>query len=293
MRPIKAVIPAAGLGTRFLPATKTVPKELLPLVDVPAIHLIVEECVQAGISQVILVSAAGKSAIEDYFDTQHRLEQTLAQTQKEHLLERTRALMEKVEIISVRQREPKGLGHAVLMARPVVGKEPFAVLLPDDIFDASPPAVGQLSDVSDRTGCGVVALLSTPGEEHRYGIIKGQQEPSDPRLWKISDLVEKPKAGTAPSSMAIMGRYVLPGEIFEVLEKTAPGAGGEIQLTDALRVLSQGSGLFGYQYTGTRYDTGTPLGYLKANLAYAFRRDDMRDSLREVFRALLDGREIV
>jgi UTP--glucose-1-phosphate uridylyltransferase len=292
MRPVKAVIPAAGLGTRLLPATKSVPKELLPLVDLPAIHLIVDECARAGITQIVLVSAVGKTAIEDYFDKSHRLEQTLAATGKEALIQKTRELMERVEVVSVRQREPRGLGHAVLTARPAVGDAPFAVLLPDDVFDAEPPAIGQLADIYEASGRGVVALLSTPGEEHRYGIIRGQKDPKNPRLWSIEDMVEKPRAGTAPSSMAVMGRYVLPGEVFSILEKTPPGAGGEIQLTDALKVLCGTRGLAGYEYTGTRYDTGTPLGYLKAGLAYAWKRPELRKGLEEAFRALLEGKEI-
>jgi UTP--glucose-1-phosphate uridylyltransferase len=292
MRPTKAVIPAAGLGTRLLPATKSIPKELFPLVDLPAIHLIAEECVNAGITQLVLVSAVGKTAIEDYFDKSHRLEQTLEKTGKEALIARTRALMERLEVVSVRQREPRGLGHAVYQARAVVGDEPFAVLLPDDLFDADPPAIGQLAKVFDETGRGVVALLSTPGEEHRYGIIKGEKDKADPRRWVISDMVEKPKQGTAPSSMAIMGRYVLPGEIFGILEKTPPGAGGEIQLTDALKVLGQSRGLLGYEYTGVRYDTGTPLGYLKTGLAYAWKDKALREGLTEAFQALLAGKPL-
>jgi UTP--glucose-1-phosphate uridylyltransferase len=292
MRPRKAVIPAAGLGTRLLPATKSVPKELLPLVDLPAIHLIVEECAAAGITQIVLVSAVGKTAIEDYFDKAHRLEQTLAASGKESLLTPIRTLMEKVEVVSVRQREPRGLGHAVLTARPAVGDEPFAVLLPDDVFDADPPAIGQLSEVFDSTGQGTVALLSSPGEEHRYGIIRGEKDAQDPRRWKIAGLVEKPKAGTAPSSMAVMGRYVLPGEVFSILEQTPPGTGGEIQITDALEVLCQRRGMLGYEYQGTRYDTGTPLGYLKAGLAYAWKRPELREGLRGTFEALLAGRPV-
>lgn len=292
MRPVKAVIPAAGLGTRLLPATKSVPKELLPLVDLPALHLIVEECAQAGITQIILVSATGKTAMEDYFDKNHRLEQTLAAQKKESLIAKTRELMEKVEVVAIRQREPKGLGHAVLTARPAVGDAPFAVLLPDDIFDCDPPAIGQLAEQFDKSGIGTVALLETPGEEHRYGMIKGSPTQEDPRLWNIQDMVEKPKPGTAPSSMAILGRYVLPGEIFSHLEKTPPGAGGEIQLTDALKMLCQARGLNGYRYHGTRYDTGTPLGFLKANLAYAWKRPELREELAETFRALLDGKPV-
>lgn len=292
MRPRKAVIPAAGLGTRLLPATKSVPKELLPLVDLPAIHLIVEECAAAGISQIVLVGAVGKTAIDDYFDKAHRLEQTLAASGKEALIEPIRALMERVEVVSVRQREPRGLGHAVLTARPAVGDEPFAVLLPDDVFDADPPAIGQLADVFEATGRGTVALLATPGDEHRYGIIRGEKDATDPRRWRIEGLVEKPKKGEAPSSMAVMGRYVLPGEIFSILAETAPGAGGEIQLTDALQVLCAQRGLYGYEYTGTRYDTGTPLGYLKAGLAYAWKREELRPGLRATFEALLAGRPV-
>jgi UTP--glucose-1-phosphate uridylyltransferase len=292
MRPVKAVIPAAGLGTRLLPATKSVPKEMLPLVDIPALHIIAEECANAGITQLILVSAVGKTAMEDYFDKSYRLEETLAAQGKMNLLVKTQALLERIEVISIRQREPRGLGHAVLTARAAVGDAPFAVLLPDDIFDADPPAIGQLCDVYEATSKGCIALLETPGEEHRYGIVKGKPTAEDPRRWNIEDMVEKPKAGTAPSSMAIMGRYVLPGEIFDILEKTPPGAGNEIQLTDAMRVLCLAKGMHGYQYHGTRYDTGTALGFLKANLAYAWKRPEMRQALAETFKALLDGKPV-
>jgi len=285
----KAVIPAAGLGTRFLPATKAVPKEMLPIVDVPTIQLVVEEAIAAGIEDIVVVNGRGKSAIEDHFDHAYELEHTLRQRGKESLLTLTERISKMARIISVRQKQPLGLGHAVLSGRYAIGDEPFAVLLGDDLIDNDErPAIGQLCQVYEETGCGAIAVVEVaPGQEHLYGIVAG--EPDGEGRIRIRDLVEKPKPGTAPTRLAIIGRYVLPPEIWGLLENTQPGVGGEIQLTDALRGLasSDGPGLLGVQVEGTRHDAGDKLGYLRANLAYALKRPEMRDSVLALLREML------
>ncbi len=282
----KAVIPAAGLGTRFLPATKAVPKELLPIVDTPTIQYIVAEAVAAGVRDVILICARGKESIVDHFDMAKELEAHLERTGKKELRDEMRAIAKMANIIAVRQQEPLGLGHAVLCARDVVGEEPFVVLLGDDIIDAPVPAAKQLSDCYERHRLGTIALLEVPRREaHLYGIAAGQ--PVDERTIRIERLVEKPKANP-PSNLAVIGRYVLPSRIFEVLEHLPPGVGGEIQLTDALAVLAKEEGLLGYRFDGDRYDAGDRLGYLKANLAFGLKRAELREPLlaylREVSR---------
>jgi UTP--glucose-1-phosphate uridylyltransferase len=282
----KAVLPVAGLGTRFLPITKAVPKEMLPLVDVPSIQLIVEECVGAGIEEIIFVTARGKSAIEDYFDRAPELESQLERKGKKDDLARVRRPMEMARFASVRQGEARGLGHAVLCARDAVGDEPFAVILGDDILDAKVPGVRQLIEVYERTGTGVVALKEVPaGQEHLYGIIDGERVGA--REFKISKLVEKPKPGTAPSRQAIIGRYVLPPEIFEILAATAPGAGGEIQLTDGLATLCAQRGLAGLEVEGERFDVGDRAGYVVAVVHYALKRPEIRDDVRAAIEKLL------
>jgi UTP--glucose-1-phosphate uridylyltransferase len=282
----KAVLPVAGLGTRFLPITKAVPKEMLPLVDVPSIQLIVEECVGAGIEEIIFVTARGKSAIEDYFDRAPELESQLERKGKKDDLARVRRPMEMARFASVRQGEARGLGHAVLCARDAVGDEPFAVILGDDILDAKVPGVRQLIEVYERTGTGVVALKEVPaGQEHLYGIIDGERVGA--REFKISKLVEKPKPGTAPSRQAIIGRYVLPPEIFEILAATAPGAGGEIQLTDGLATLCAQRGLAGLEVEGERFDVGDRAGYVVAVVHYALKRPEIRDEVRAAIEKLL------
>src|SRR5690606_5693829 len=226
----KAVIPAAGLGTRFLPATKAVPKEMLPIVDVPTIQLVVEEAVRAGIEDIVLINGRHKSAIEDHFDHAYELEHTLKERGKNELLEAAEAVSSMVRIISVRQKRPLGLGHAVLCARHVIGDEPFAVLLGDDLIDNDDrPGIGQLIDAYETTGAGAVMIMEVePGAEHLYGIIEGDAE--TPARVRIRDMVEKPRPGTAPSRLAVVGRYVLPPTIWPILEQTQPGVGGEIQL---------------------------------------------------------------
>jgi UTP--glucose-1-phosphate uridylyltransferase len=289
----KAVIPAAGLGTRFLPATKSIPKEMLPIVDVPTLQLIVEEALAAGIEEVVLVTGRGKGTIEDHFDISYELEHTLRERGKKELLALCERISKMVRLITVRQKEPLGLGHAVLCARQAVGDEPVAVLLGDDLYDCEGrrPAIGQLIDEHQRLGGkGVLALMEVPaGQEQLYGIVAGKPLADAPRTLHISDMVEKPAPGTSPSRLAIVGRYVLPAEIWGVLERTKPGKGGEIQLTDALKEVAQnGSGFYGLTVDGTRHDAGDKLGYLGANLAWALKRDDLKPGLLALMRRLLD-----
>ncbi|HTP24123.1 MAG TPA: UTP--glucose-1-phosphate uridylyltransferase GalU [Anaeromyxobacteraceae bacterium] len=280
----KAVIPAAGLGTRFLPATKAVPKELLPIVDTPTIQYIVAEAVAAGVRDVIIVSAKGKETIVDHFDVAKELEAHLARTGKTALRDEIHAIAKMASVVSVRQQEPLGLGHAVLCAKDLVGDEPFVVMLGDDIIDAETPGAKQLAECFNRHERGTVALMEVPREEtHLYGIAAGQA--LDERTIRIDRIVEKPKVDP-PSNLAVIGRYVLPPRIFEILEQVEPGVGGEIQLTDALAVLARTEGLVGYRFEGNRYDAGDRLGYLKANIAFALKRKDLREPilayLREV-----------
>jgi UTP--glucose-1-phosphate uridylyltransferase len=288
----KAIIPAAGLGTRFLPATKAVPKEMLPIVDVPTLQLVVEEALASGIEEIVLVTGRGKASIEDHFDVSYELEHTLRERGKKDLLAPIEKISKMVRMISVRQKEPLGLGHAVLVARQAVGDEPVAVLLGDDLYDCEGKraATGQLIDAFNRTGGqkGVIALMEVPaGQEHMYGIVSGK--PGADGLIAIDDMVEKPAPGTSPSRLAIVGRYVLPAAIWPILERTQPGKGGEIQLTDALRTLTkEGAGTVGLNVDGVRHDAGDKLGYLGANLAYALKRPDLKPGLLALMRRLLD-----
>ena len=278
----KAVIPAAGLGTRFLPATKAVPKELLPIVDTPTIQHIVAEATAAGVTEVILVSARGKESIVDHFDIAGELESHLAKAGKLELRDQMRAIAHMANVVSVRQQEPLGLGHAVLCARELVGDEPFLVLLGDDIIDGAVPASKQLADCYQRHGLATVALMEVaPSETHLYGIASGKQV--DPRTVRIDRVVEKPKKDP-PSNLAVIGRYVLPPRIFDILAKQTPGVGGEIQLTDALATLAREEGLLGYRFEGERYDAGDRFGYLKANIAFALKRPDLREPLLKYLR---------
>jgi UTP--glucose-1-phosphate uridylyltransferase len=274
----KVVIPAAGLGTRFLPATKAVPKEMLPIVDTPTIQLIVEEAVRAGAQQVVVVNGRAKGSIEDHFDRSYELEDTLSKKNKKAMFEQVRAISDLVRIISVRQKEPLGLGHAVLAARPAIGDEWFGVLLGDDLIDCDDPGIGQLAKVSQATGKATVALMSVPQDQvHMYGVAAGPAL-ADGNI-AIEKMVEKPPKGTEPSNLAVIGRYVLPPDIFDILEKVKPGAGGEIQLTDALEVLAKQGRLVGVKFKGQRHDAGDRLGYLQANIAYALKRPELREGL--------------
>jgi UTP--glucose-1-phosphate uridylyltransferase len=286
----KAVIPAAGLGTRFLPATKAIPKEMLPIVDVPTIQLVIDEAVRAGITDVIVVNGRHKHAIEDHFDHAYELEHTLRERGNATLADEMAAIAAMVRIHSVRQKQPLGLGHAVLAAREAVGEEPCAILLGDDLVDNDgDPGIGQLVRAYEGTGAGAVMIMEVPeGREHMYGIVAGDLD-AHGRM-RIREMVEKPKPGTAPSRWAIVGRYVVPPEIWGHLERTKPGAGGEIQLTDALRELaSSPAGLYGVVVEGTRHDAGDKLGYLRANLAYALKRPALRDAVLELCREMLAG----
>jgi UTP--glucose-1-phosphate uridylyltransferase len=286
----KAVIPAAGLGTRFLPASKAIPKEMLPIVDVPTIQLVVEEAVASGIRDVVIINGRNKSAIEDHFDHAFELEATLEARGKTELLELCRKVANLARLISVRQKQPLGLGHAVLCAKESVGDEPFAVLLGDDLVDSDGiPGIGQLCAVYEDTGAGAIAIFEVPeGQEHLYGIVDGDWD--DSGRMRIRTMVEKPAPGTAPSRWAIVGRYVLPPETWSAIERTKPGVGGEIQLTDALQELAASeSGLYGVPLRGVRHDAGDKLGYLRANLAYALKRPDLRDGVAELLRELVAG----
>ncbi|HET9751609.1 MAG TPA: UTP--glucose-1-phosphate uridylyltransferase GalU [Myxococcales bacterium] len=273
------VIPAAGLGTRFLPATKAVPKEMLPIVDVPTIQLIVEEAVKAGAEQVVLVNGRGKGAIEDHFDRSYELEDTLLRKNKRELFDQVRRISEMVNLVSVRQKEPLGLGHAVLAARPAVGADQwFGVLLGDDLIDSEEPGIGQLARVAMETGKAAVALMPVPEDQTQlYGVAAGKELASG--NIEVQKIVEKPARGTAPSNLAVIGRYLLPPDVFGILEQVKPGAGGEIQLTDALAVLAQQGRLVGVRFEGERHDAGDRLGYLTANIAYALKRPGIREGL--------------
>jgi UTP--glucose-1-phosphate uridylyltransferase len=285
--PRKAVIPAAGLGTRFLPATKAVPKELLPIVDIPTIQYIVQEIVDAGLTEVVLVTGRGKGAIEDHFDVSPELERVLEEKGKTDLLALVRDVARMVHVVSVRQQEPLGLGHAVLTARRAVGNEPFIVLLGDVVIDAPVPCTRQLIDVYATHGP-VIALLAVPPEKtHQYGIVSGRAVGE--RLYHVESLVEKPAPGTAPSNLSVLGRYALPAEIFDILEATPPGKGGEIQLTDALQTLARRSGLHGLETTGKLYDVGDKAGFVEATVAFALKRPALAAEVRPVLRKLLGG----
>lgn len=281
----KAVIPAAGLGTRFLPATKAVPKELLPIVDVPTIQHIVEEAVAAGVRDVILVCARGKDSIVDHFDIAPELEAHLERTGKTELRRQMREIAEMANVVVVRQQQPLGLGHAVLCAKDLVGDEPFVVMLGDDIIDSAVPVTKQLADCYERHRLGTIALMEVPiAETSQYGVAAGK--PIDERTMRIDRLVEKPKVDP-PSNLAVIGRYVLPPRIFSYLEAVTPGVGGEIQLTDALAMLAQEVGLLGYRFEGQRFDAGDRLGYLKANFAFAMKRPELAGPLREYLKELV------
>jgi UTP--glucose-1-phosphate uridylyltransferase len=285
VKPRKAVIPAAGLGTRFLPATKAVPKELLPIVDIPTIQYIVQEVVDSGLTDVVLVTGRGKGAIEDHFDVSPELERFLEEKGKHDLLEMVREVAKMAHVVSVRQKQPLGLGHAVLVARRYVGDEPFAVLLGDVVFDAAVPCTRQLLDVYASHGP-VIALLPVPPDKtHLYGIAAGPKIAE--RLYHVEALVEKPAPGTAPTNLSVLGRYVLPPEIFDILEATPPGRGGEIQLTDALQTLARRTKLYGLVTEGDLYDAGDKAGFIEATVAFALKRPELAAQIRPVLARLL------
>jgi UTP--glucose-1-phosphate uridylyltransferase len=283
----KAVFPAAGLGTRFLPATKAIPKEMLALVDKPIIQYGVEEAIAAGCEQIIIVTGRGKSAIEDHFDVSYELESMLEARGKQELLALSRNISNMVRVSYVRQKEAKGLGHAVLMARDLVGDEPFAVLLPDDVIDADPPCLKQMIDVFDETHATILATQTVEGPAiSSYGVLDCDPVPNQPRLCAVKGMVEKPKPAEAPSKNAIIGRYVLTPRIFDLLEHTPLGAGGELQLTDGIKALLEHEKVFGYRFAGTRYDAGDKGGMLKATVDFALKRADLGPGLREHLKSL-------
>ncbi|HFJ5219253.1 TPA: UTP--glucose-1-phosphate uridylyltransferase GalU [Staphylococcus aureus] len=281
----KAIIPAAGLGTRFLPATKAMPKAMLPILDKPTIQYIVEEAARAGIEDIIIVTGRHKRAIEDHFDSQKELEMVLKEKGKSELLEKVQYSTELANIFYVRQKEQKGLGHAISSARQFIGNEPFAVLLGDDIVESEVPAVKQLIDVYEETGHSVIGVQEVPeADTHRYGIIDPLTK--NGRQYEVKKFVEKPAQGTAPSNLAIMGRYVLTPEIFDYLKTQKEGAGNEIQLTDAIERMNNDNQVYAYDFEGERYDVGEKLGFVKTTIEYALKDDSMREELTRFIKEL-------
>ncbi|HDG3213392.1 UTP--glucose-1-phosphate uridylyltransferase GalU [Staphylococcus aureus] len=281
----KAIIPAAGLGTRFLPATKAMPKEMLPILDKPTIQYIIEEAARAGIEDIIIVTGRHKRAIEDHFDSQKELEMVLKEKGKSELLEKVQYSTELANIFYVRQKEQKGLGHAISSARQFIGNEPFAVLLGDDIVESEVPAVKQLIDVYEETGHSVIGVQEVPeADTHRYGIIDPLTK--NGRQYEVKKFVEKPAQGTAPSNLAIMGRYVLTPEIFDYLKTQKEGAGNEIQLTDAIERMNNDNQVCAYDFEGERYDVGEKLGFVKTTIEYALKDDSMREELTRFIKEL-------
>jgi UTP--glucose-1-phosphate uridylyltransferase len=282
----KAIFPAGGLGTRFLPATKVIPKEMLSLVDKPIIQYGVEEAIASGIEHIIVITGRGKGSMEDHFDISYELDSNLEKKGKHELLAISRGVSSLARISYVRQKEPLGLGHAVLCAKDLVGNEPFAVLLPDDVIDAEVPCLKQMIDVFNERGGSVLATQTIEGPAiSAYGVLAGSQDAANPRIYNCTGMIEKPAFESAPSTQAIIGRYVLTPRIFELLEKTAPGAGGEIQLTDGIRALVNEEKVFGYTFEGKRFDAGDKFGMLQATVEFALKRPEFADK----FRAYLKG----
>ena len=283
----KAVFPAGGLGTRFLPATKVIPKEMLALVDKPILQYGVEEAIASGIEHIIIVTGRGKGAMEDHFDISYELDATLERKGKKELLELSRKISSMARISYIRQKEPLGLGHAVLCAKDLVGDEPFAVLLPDDVIDANPPCIKQMIDVYQERGGSVLATMTIEGPGiSAYGVLDGKQNASNPRIYNCAGMVEKPKFEEAPSKQAIIGRYVLTPRVFELLEKTTPGAGGEIQLTDGILALLKHEKVFGYTFEGKRFDAGDKFGMLQATVEFALKRPEFAEKFKEYLKGL-------
>ncbi len=283
----KAVFPAAGLGTRFLPATKASPKEMLPVVDKPLIQYGVEEAIQSGIQNIIIITGRGKSAMEDHFDVSYELEQLLGAKKKTEMLTMARSIADMADISYVRQKEALGLGHAVLRAKDLVGNEPFAVVLSDDIIASDKPCIRQLVDVYQQHGASVLALMEVPKDQiSAYGVVDAEPVPGNDRLFKVRNMVEKPKAADAPSNLAIIGRYVLTPEIFQCIESIEPGSGGEIQLTDGLKYMLRDRPIYGLKFEGKRFDAGDKLGFLKATVEFALERQDLGPAFREYLKTL-------
>jgi len=286
MKVRKAVIPVAGLGTRFLPATKAIPKEMLTIVDRPTIQYIVEEVVASGIDQIIFITSEGKSAIENHFDYNFHLDSVLREKKKIALGEELNNISNLIDIVSVRQKKPLGLGHAIWTARHVIGDEPFMVLLGDDLVISKTPCAKQLLNLFDDVGESIVAIQRVPTDEtFQYGIVEGEEN-GRANTFKVTRMVEKPAPGTTDSDMAIIGRYILKPEIFDILDKTTPGHGGEIQLTDALLALTKKRAMYALEFNGTRYDAGDKMGYLKAILAYGLRHAEIGDSLKKYIKEI-------
>jgi UTP--glucose-1-phosphate uridylyltransferase len=283
----KAVIPAAGLGTRFLPATKACPKEMLPIVDKPTIQYIIEEALTSGITDILIISGRTKRAIEDHFDRSPELEMNLLEHDKLDLLQQVKDIAN-INIHYIRQKEPRGLGHAILCAKAFIGHEPFAVLLGDDVvYNDEYPCLRQLMDVYEERGGSVLGCQTVPQEKvSSYGIVASDATDNE-RIFRVRDMVEKPPVAEAPSRLAVLGRYVIMPEIFDILQHTEPGRGGEIQLTDALKVLAKKQSMYAYDFVGRRYDVGDKLGYLEATVEYALRRDDLRDRFKDYLRTII------
>ena len=288
MRVKKAIIPAAGLGTRFLPATKSQPKEMLPIVDKPTIQYIIEEAVASGIEEILIITGRNKRAIEDHFDKSIELELQLEQTGKDEVLKMVRDISNMVNIYYIRQKEPKGLGHAINCAKTFVGNEPFAVMLGDDVVDSEVPCLKQLMDCYDEHKTSIVGVQKVPlNQVSKYGIINGT--PISNRVYKVNDVIEKPKESEAPSNIAILGRYIITPKIFDILENTKPGNGGEIQLTDALKTLISEEDMYAYNFEGRRYDVGDKEGFLEATVEYALKRDDLKETFMNYLLTIKDN----
>ena len=286
----KAIIPAAGLGTRFLPATKAQPKEMLPIVDKPTIQYIVEEAIASGIEDIMIVTGRGKRAIEDHFDKSYELEEELRKKGNQDMLNLVKDISNLVNIHYIRQKEPKGLGHAIYCAKSFVGYEPFAVLLGDDIVDSNVPCLKQLIDVYNEYKTTVLGVQRVPEEDiPKYGIVSCKQV--DDRVYKVKDLVEKPEKDKAPSNIAILGRYIITPQIFDHIEKTVPGKNGEIQLTDALKSLMAVEAMYAYDFEGKRYDVGNRMGFIEATIEMALKRDDLRDDVMKHIKNILEREE--
>lgn len=282
----KAIIPAAGLGTRFLPATKAQPKEMLPIVDKPTIQYIVEEAVASGIEDIIIVTGRTKKAIEDHFDKSVELEMELEKKQSKELLEITRSVSQIANIYYIRQKEPKGLGHAVLTAKTFIGNEPFAVLLGDDIIDSEKPALKQMIEVYEKYNSSILGVQTVDRKDvSKYGIVDGIQVEN--RIYEVKDMVEKPAIDVAPTNVAVLGRYIITPKIFEYLEKQEIGAGGEIQLTDALNKLAKVEPMYAYDFIGKRYDVGNKMGFLQATVEFALKREDLRQEFKEYLKSII------
>ncbi|MCM3650432.1 UTP--glucose-1-phosphate uridylyltransferase GalU [Metabacillus litoralis] len=287
MKVRKAIIPAAGLGTRFLPATKAMPKEMLPIVDKPTIQYIIEEAVESGIEDIIIVTGKGKRAIEDHFDHSFELEQNLLEKGKLDLLNEVQKASKLVDIHYIRQKEPRGLGHAIWCARKFIGDEPFAVLLGDDIVQAEKPCLKQMIEQYERYNASIIGVQHVKDEEvSRYGIVDAAE--IDERFYNVSDLVEKPKQEDAPSNLAIIGRYILSPKIFDILSEQKPGAGGEIQLTDAMATLNQIEEIYAYNFEGKRYDVGEKIGFIQTTIELALKREDLRHELLDFLNKVIE-----